>query len=147
MNRRGFTLIELLIVVVILGILAGVSVQGARMAKIRADAARIVSDFTAVRTAAMENYSASGLFPATGSWGQSPPEFATTLSAVDFQYGDVHYRWRRWSRPDGSPRGRSGGPLYGLDVRSGNATLLAAVRGTFKGVVIGGGNTVTLVIQ
>lgn len=53
--RRGFTLIELLIVVVVIGILAGLSMEGIRQARNRSIGASLHSDLRNLAVA-QENY-------------------------------------------------------------------------------------------
>mgnify|MGYP002855448336 CR=1 FL=1 len=54
--RKGFTLVELLIVIAILGVLGTIMSLSGTNATTSADAAKIVNDLRAVRTAAMQFY-------------------------------------------------------------------------------------------
>lgn len=149
MKRRGFTIIELLVVVAIIGILANIALPVLRDVRRRADAAAVVADFGTIRVAAFDNYAATGTFPPNGGWGVVPPALGNSLpGGFDFQYeGRAEYRWRRWSRPDGTAQNRSGGPLIGVQVRSNDQELIRAIRNAFGSAATGSGGTITLVMQ
>ncbi|WP_372666162.1 competence type IV pilus major pilin ComGC [Amycolatopsis kentuckyensis] len=63
-NQDGFTLIELLIVVVILGVLAGVVVFAVSAFNGDGKAAACQADFKAVETATEAQYAKTGTYPA-----------------------------------------------------------------------------------
>ena len=71
-NRRGFTFIELLIVMVVMGVLAGIGVPRIRNMKERSYQATLRSDLGALRTAE-EAYYTENL------------RYTTDLSALDFR--------------------------------------------------------------
>jgi len=149
MNRRGMTLIELMIVVVILAILANLAVPALNVLRVRADAAHIVGDFEAVRVAAFDRFAAAGSYPATGAWGQIPPELVGSLpSNFQFTYKDATYRWHSWLLPSGLPSNPTQSVLLGLDVQSADPDLMAALAGAFRsGVAFGTPTEITLVIE
>ena len=64
-NEKGFTLIELLIVIVILGVLAGIVVFAVGGVTNRGATAACKSDVTSVATAAEAYYAQNGTYPAT----------------------------------------------------------------------------------
>lgn len=93
MQRQGFTLIELMVVVMIVGILAGLAIPNLRGAVLRADAAHVVSDARAVGLAAHEFLSDTGRFPQSGSAGEVPAELEASLAGVPFEYKGMTYTW------------------------------------------------------
>ncbi len=149
MKRNGFTLIELLIVLAIIGILAGIAIPMFQNAVTRADAAKVISDFEAIRFAAYDQYAESGTFPRSSGWTRVPPAFVSSLpDGFTFRYKDVRYRWRRWSLPNGMPRRPSQTLLLGVQVTTTSRDLMRMIKNTYRGEQAQGNNTrVTLVIQ
>ena len=90
-GRGGLTLIELLVTVGVLGILAGVVLPTLRSATYRADASRIASDMTLVRTAVFEFSEDNNRLPASAGWGVVPPDLAPYIN-LQFTYKDLDYR-------------------------------------------------------
>jgi prepilin-type N-terminal cleavage/methylation domain-containing protein len=90
-GRAGVTLIELLIVMAIVGILAGIALPSLRSAIDRADAAKVASDMTVVRTAVFEFREDDNSLPRSAGWGRVPPDLASRLD-IPFTYKDVEYR-------------------------------------------------------
>ena len=149
MSERGMTLIELTVVIVITGILANLAIPAYSDVKRRADAARVVGDFNAIRVAVYDHYAGSGTFPGSGTWGRPPATLVRSLpDGFSFQYKTISYRWRRWSLPNGMPRNRNQRVLLGLDVRTRDRALMRAIRSTFRGGVAFGTTTqITFVIE
>ena len=149
MTRRGFTLIELLIAMSIIGILAGIAIPNYHDAVLRADAAKVISDFEAIRVAAYDNYANTGLYPANGGWGGVPAAFVGSLpNGFQFSYKDVTYRWRRWALPNGMPRNNRQTMLLGVQIRTGNRDLMRIIKNTYGGTQAQGNNRrVTFVIE
>jgi general secretion pathway protein G len=109
-RRQGFTLLELMVVVMIIGILAGLAIPNLRGAMLRADAAHVLADARAVGLAAHEFLSDTGRFPASGSPGTIPAEMEESLAGVPFEYKGMTYTWY-------------GVPLAGLGVNIGRHNL------------------------
>ena len=95
--RPGFTLVELMVVIMIVGILAGLAIPDLREARLRADATRVVADARAVGLAAHDFLSQNGRFPDSGAPGQVPPELAEGLDGVSFDYKGLTYSWYSFS--------------------------------------------------
>lgn len=91
--RRGFTLIEMLVVIVVLGILAGIAVPKVRSATSKADAARVVSDARSVALAVQGYQADQDALPPSAGWGVTPPQLTTYLpTGTQFKYKSLDYR-------------------------------------------------------
>jgi prepilin-type N-terminal cleavage/methylation domain-containing protein len=94
-NRPGFTFIELLIVMVVMGVLAGIGIPRIRNMKERSYQAMLRSDLGALRTA-QEAYYAENLRYATDI---SALEFRlSTNVSIDIQSADPLKGWRASAR-------------------------------------------------
>ncbi len=134
MNRRGVTLIELLTVLVVIGILANVALPLYRNVAEKADAAKVMSDYNAVKVAAFSYFSEHNTFPASGPSGVVPPTLVDFLpEGFKFTYGNATYRWRRWALPNGAPGGGTQQWVLGFTVASPNPFLLRAIERQYKG--------------
>lgn len=134
MTNKGFTLIELLIALTIMGILATIAIPNYQDAKRRAIAAKVISDFDAIRLAAHDNYAATGTYPPNKGWGRMPSEFMASLpEGFGFNYKDVSYRWRRYALPNGMPKNNRQTVLLGLMIKTGDSDLLSAIKNTYRG--------------
>jgi hypothetical protein len=111
-------------------------------------AARVVCDFNLIIKASMSAMAETGDFPASGEWGEIPEELAYYLpSTFEFQFGTVTYRWRHWNLPSGLPKDPQQKVLVGLQVRSGDLLLIAAIVELYQGRIAQlQENQVTLVI-
>ncbi len=146
--RRGFTLIEIIITVVILGILAGLAAPSLHDAVVKADAAHVLSDFQVIRVAVMEYHAENDVYPKTRGQGRVPPELVSFLpDGFDFEYKSARYRWRRWSLPNGLPRNSRQTVLMGVEIRTTDPDLLAAIKNMMGSrTAYGSSKQVTLVI-
>lgn len=149
MTRRGFTLIELLIAVTIIGILASIAMPLYHDTILRADAAKVISNFEAIRVAAYDNYASTNSYPRNGNWGSVPPDFVASLpDGFQFRYKTVTFRWRRWALPNGMPRNPRQTVLLGVQIRTGDRDLLRIIKNTYGGPQANGNNRrVTFVIE
>lgn len=79
-SRRGFTLIELLVVFVVLGILCSISILKYIDLRRTAQAARVASDFNAIKIGVYAYYTDATTWPAEVGPGVVPPELVPILS-------------------------------------------------------------------
>lgn len=134
LGRRGVTLIELLTVIVVIGILANIALPLYQNVSERADAAKVMSDYNAVKVGAFSYFSEQNTFPPSGAAGAVPPELVDFMpEGFRFTYGDATYRWRRWALPNGAPGGGTQQWVLGFTVASPNPFLLKAIENQFKG--------------
>ena len=80
LSRRGFTLIELLVVFVVLGILSSISILKYIDLRRTAQAARVASDFNAIKIGVYAYYTDATTWPAEVGPGVVPPELVPILS-------------------------------------------------------------------
>lgn len=91
-SKKGFTLVELLVVIAIIGILAAVVVPNAFKAIEKSKVASAISDYKAIKTAALSYYSDTGAWPATKTGG-ADPDLMTQGSAPNSWNGPYMERW------------------------------------------------------
>lgn len=101
-DRAGFTLAELAIVVMVVGILAGLALPNLRDAMFKADAAHIVSDAHTISLAAYDYLSENGRFPSSSGYGTVPAQLVPHLPEnYEFNYKDaVLYAWFSFTLPN-----------------------------------------------
>lgn len=157
-GRGGFTLVEVLLVMILLGILAGVALPNLHRAVARSDAARVVADVRTVRMALATYVSQGGAIPAAGAWGQVPPELVEYLpDGFEFTYKDVEYAvstfgagapatagaplvvTRTWAYRLAPPAGWPAGPEQGQGQGQGRGQGQGGGRGQGQGQGQGGG--------
>ena len=94
--RRGVTIIELLIVMVLVGILAGIAIPNFQNAVWRARAAEVVSDVHTVTLAYHQYLSDGGAVVGKAAWGRVPSALETYLpDGFSFSTEVADYRWTR----------------------------------------------------
>jgi prepilin-type N-terminal cleavage/methylation domain-containing protein len=79
MRRRGFTLVELLIVMVVLGILAGLGLMKSNDLRNAAIATQVSQEMRAIQIAAFNYYADKEAWPPESGPGQVPPGLAPLL--------------------------------------------------------------------
>jgi prepilin-type N-terminal cleavage/methylation domain-containing protein len=115
-RRVGFTLIEILIVVTIIGIIARVALPQVLRIRLKARAARIVTDMEVIRGAAFQVYADSGYWPAAAATGTASTAMASYLPpglSWNPEPG-VSYGWRITGIPGGNPGAAEDGATMGM---------------------------------
>lgn len=145
-DRRGWTMVELLIVMILLGLLAGIAVMKYIDLKHRALSAQATADLESVRLAAYGIYYETGSFPPETGAGSIPPLLVPYLPrSFSFDRPDYVLDWENLAPADGSP---TPGMQVGVVLTSNNPKLSLVLAQTLGGkspfFVIG--NTVTFVI-
>ncbi|MBI1968160.1 MAG: hypothetical protein HYS40_09230 [Gemmatimonadetes bacterium] len=133
----------------IAGILINLALPAMATMKRKADAAHVVADINAIRVAGFDAYADLQLWPASAAWGAIPTEMVNRLpQGFEFRYKTVEYRWQRWSLPNGMPTNPSQTILVTVELRSTDQSLMAAIRGLYKGgLAFGSATTATFVIE
>ena len=94
--RKGVTIIELLIVMVLVGILAGIAIPNFQNAVWRARAAEVVTDVHTVTLAYHQFLADGGGVVGTAAWGQVPAALEPYLAdGFSFSTEVADYRWVR----------------------------------------------------
>jgi prepilin-type N-terminal cleavage/methylation domain-containing protein len=146
--RRGFTFIELLVVVIVIGILAGIGVLKYIDLRHRATSAAAASDFEAIRLAAYGAWYETGNWPAETSPGVVPAALTHYLpSGFTFTKPQYTLDWENFAPPGGGP---SGGMQLGVVLSStdprltkalaqnlGSRTPFVSINGTLTFVIVG----------
>jgi len=97
-RREGFTLVELLIVMVMVGILAGIAVPSVQNAVWKARAAEVVSDVHTVTLAYHEYLADGGGALPSAPWNQPPAALEPYLGdGFSFSTEVADYSWTRVS--------------------------------------------------
>ena len=109
--RKGVTIIELLIVMVLVGILAGIAIPNFQNAVWRARAAEVVSDVHTVTLAYHQYLADGGGRIRTAAWGSVPAALEPYLAdGFSFSTEVADYRWVR-VKAKSSPWGLEMGKL------------------------------------
>lgn len=125
-RRRGYTLIEILIVASIIGILTGLITPQYRHVRKKAQAARIVGDFHAIRIAAFSYHADSRRWPRDVSRGVVPPEMRPYLPGnFSFSKPEYVFDWENWVSVDLRQTGQ--GEVLGISVVTSDRELLQEV--------------------
>jgi prepilin-type N-terminal cleavage/methylation domain-containing protein len=105
-RRAGFTIIELLIVMIVIGILAGIGILKYIDLRHRARTAAVTADLQAVRLAGYNAFYESGAWPGDAADGVVPATLKPYLPA-NFSFVKPEYTldWENFVPPGGGPSG------------------------------------------
>jgi prepilin-type N-terminal cleavage/methylation domain-containing protein len=145
-RRAGFTFLEMLMVMIVIGLLAGLAVLKYVDLRHRARAAQAVADLESVRLAAYGAWYENGTWPPEVGPGIVPPGLAGYL-VKNFTFAKPEYTldWENFVPPGGGP---SPGMQLGIVVTASNPRLQRALLQTLgnKLPFVNVGGTVTFVI-
>lgn len=135
-KQNGFTLVELMIVIIIIAIIAAIAIPKFSAMKLKANAARIISDFNMFQTAVFSYHLDSGEYPRDRYPGGTVPELVDYLPE-GFSYNlrpklDVMYDWDKWGSP-GRPWYPWTGTILGFSVVTRDKALIQAIDDLYKG--------------
>ena len=105
-GRRGFTFVELLVVMIVIGLLAGLGILKYMDLKHRAMSAQAVADLEAIRLAGYSAWYETGAWPGEAGAGIVPPALKPYLSG-SFAFVKPEYTldWENFVPPGGGPSG------------------------------------------
>jgi prepilin-type N-terminal cleavage/methylation domain-containing protein len=145
-DRRGWTMVELLIVMILMGLLAGIAVMKYIDLKHRALSATATADLESVRLAAYSVYYETGTWPPDAGAGITPPLLMPYLPK-SFSFDRPEYRldWENLITVEGQP---SAGMQLGVVLTTSNPKLSQTLAQTLgdKSPFFMIGNTLTFVI-
>ena len=146
-RRRGFSLIELLIVMLVIGVLAGLGLLKYIDLRHRAMSAAAIADLEAVRLAGYSAFYETGVWPADAGAGTTPAGMAPYL-ATNFTFAKPEYTldWENFVPPGGGP---SGGMQLGVVLTSSNNRLTQSLikhLGTKAPFFVVGGNLTYVIV-
>lgn len=147
-RREGFTIIELLMVMIVIGILAGIALLKYVDLRHRAQASAVVADLESVRLAAYGSWYEHNVWPSDAIAGQVPADLVSYLPQnFSFVKPDYTLDWENFVPPGGGP---SGGMQLGVVVTAadprlqktleqtlGNRLPFVSVGGTLTFIIIG----------
>jgi prepilin-type N-terminal cleavage/methylation domain-containing protein len=120
-RRRGFTFIELLVVMIVIGLLAGLAVLRYIDLKHRAMSAQAIADLQAIRLAGYGAWYETGTWPGDAGAGTVPAGLSPYLpNGFSFTKSEYTLDWENFVPPGGGP---SGGMQLGVVLTSGNQRL------------------------
>ena len=124
-TRRGFTMVELMVVMIVLGLLAGLAVLKYIDLRNHALAAQVSADLETVRLAAYSAWYETGSWPADAGPGAMPTELAPYLpGGFSFQRAEYDLDWENLAPPGG---GTSAWMQIGVVLTTSNARLSNAL--------------------
>ncbi len=146
-SRRGFTFVEMLIVMIVLGLLAGLAVLKYIDLRHRALTAQATADLDAVRLAAYSAWYETGTWPDEEAAGVVPAGLAPYLAKnFSFDKPEYSFDWENLVPPSG---GTSGGMQLGVTVIASNEALrrsLVQTLGSKSPFFVVGGNVTFVII-
>ena len=116
-SAKGFTLVEVVVVVMILGILAGVAAPTFLGVAAESEAASVLTTVTTIMDAAQRYSAEHGSLPPDGTRGVAPPELADYLDTSVFDTTTAMGGLLKWEGPGTSQA------IYGVSIRFGLGTL------------------------
>ena len=143
LNRRGFTMIELMTVIIILGLLAGISILKYLDLRNQARAAEVAADFRTVMVAAYNYYSDHNDWPPDGAAGVAPP------ALVQYLPGSFRFTKPEYSLDFDNLGVGNGAYVVGITLTGANADLMGKLVRTLgtKQPYFNGGATLTYIIS
>lgn len=124
-RRAGFTIIELLMVMIVIGILAGMAILKYIELRHRARAAAVAADLESVRLAGYGAFYETGNWPSDASAGVVPAALVQYLPAnFSFDRPDYTLDWENFVPPGGGP---SGGMQIGIVITASDPLLQQAM--------------------
>ncbi|MEP6687716.1 MAG: type II secretion system protein [Gemmatimonadales bacterium] len=145
-RREGFTIIELLMVMIVIGILAGLALLKYVDLRHRARASQVVADLESVRLAAYGSWYEHNVWPSDAMAGQVPTDLVAYLPQ-NFSFVKPEYTldWENFVPPGGGP---SGGMQLGVVITAADPRLQKTLEQTLANrlpfVAVGG--TLTFII-
>jgi prepilin-type N-terminal cleavage/methylation domain-containing protein len=123
--RKGFTFIELLVVMIVIGILAGIALLKYIDLRHRARAAAVAADLETVRLAGYGAWYEHNEWPGEAGPGQVPPVLVSYLPTnFSFDRGEYTLDWENLAPPGGGP---SAGMQIGIVVTTASPRLRQAL--------------------
>jgi type II secretory pathway pseudopilin PulG len=137
-RERGFIVTEIVAVLLIVGTIINIWLPNYIAVKKKAQAARIIGDYLAVRDAATMYHSEYGHWPWSSQWGRAPAGLGMFMPkgfAWDLRPDiDARYSWEYL--PITGWDGHETDGVTGLCVFSDDSALIRAVAGIFRGRMV-----------
>src|SRR5262245_25086452 len=127
-HEHGFSLVEVLIVLSVVGILANLSFPVYAHARKKAQVARIIADFLAVRRAATEYFIKDSRWPAEAGAGTEPAELQEGLARSVRWDGRYPYDWENLIGPDNQSLQPESGVRVGFSLRTRDEEIIQLIR-------------------
>jgi prepilin-type N-terminal cleavage/methylation domain-containing protein len=145
-RRHGFTIIELMMVMIVMGLLAGMAILKYIDLRHRARAVQVAADLESVRLAAYGAWYEHNIWPNEAGPGQVPVDLVPYLPQ-NFSFVNPEYTldWENFAPPGGGP---SGGMQIGVVVTAATPRLQTTLEQTLgnKMPFVSLGGTLTFII-